>query len=191
MTPQKRKKATYEPLAHFPKSDVRQQHILTHIRDTKGQAHPGPSGERNSHISALLVSPLGLAIVTKWVQLWADMKLDPAFTEPWLQAKVSGGDKRRRQGETECLCEPTSRKFEGRLGHTRKESTTKMEHRRLHGKSTRKCLLNLRKSSLRAISRTGSVQLRWDGSLPTCGQERKRYNQQPGQKHREAADRSR
>ena len=35
------------------------------------------------------MSPRGLVTLTKWVQLWADKKLDPAFTEPWLQAKVS------------------------------------------------------------------------------------------------------
>ena len=46
-----------------------------------------------SHISALLVSPRGLQVLSQWVQLWADKRLDPAFTEPWLQAKVIGGDK--------------------------------------------------------------------------------------------------
>ena len=42
----------------------------------------------NSHISALLISPRGLTVLTRWVQLWADRRVDPAFTEPWLQAKV-------------------------------------------------------------------------------------------------------
>ena len=72
---QKRTKAAFEPFAQFPKSDVRQQHVVTHIRHAKRQAQPGPSGERNSHISALLVSPRGLVTLTKWAQLWADTKL--------------------------------------------------------------------------------------------------------------------
>ena len=53
----------------------------------------------DSHISAPLISPRGLTVLTQWVQLWADRRLDPSFTEPWLQAKVIGGDKRRRQGQ--------------------------------------------------------------------------------------------
>ena len=44
------------------------------IRDAKWQAHPGPSGERNNHISALLVSPRGLPVLTQCVQLWADQE---------------------------------------------------------------------------------------------------------------------
>ena len=34
-----------------------------------------------------------MPILTQWVQLWADRRLDLAFTEPWIQAKVIGGDK--------------------------------------------------------------------------------------------------
>ena len=90
---QKRTDGAFQETTHWLKSDVRQQHVLSHIRDAKRQAHPGPSGERNSHISSLLVSPRGLQVLTQWVQLWADKRLDPAFTEPWLQAKVIGGDK--------------------------------------------------------------------------------------------------
>ena len=90
---QKRTDDAFEETTHWLKSDVRQQHVLSHIRDAKRQGHPGPSGERNCHISALLVSPRGLQVLTQWVQLWADKRLDPAFTEPWLQAKVIGGDK--------------------------------------------------------------------------------------------------
>ena len=40
-----------------------------------------------------MVSPRDLLVLTQWVQLWADRRLDSAFTEPWLQAKVKGGDK--------------------------------------------------------------------------------------------------
>ena len=100
---QKRTDGEFEAPTHSFKSDVRQQHVVTHIRHAKRQAHLGPSGERNSHISALLVSPRGLPILTQWVQLWADRRLDPAFTEPWIQAKVIGGDQRRRQGQTGSL----------------------------------------------------------------------------------------
>ena len=89
---QKRTNTAFEPFAYSPKSHVWQQHILTHIRDAKRQAHPGPSGEGKSHISALLASQRGLVILTKWKQLWADKKLHPSSAEPWLQAKVIGGD---------------------------------------------------------------------------------------------------
>ena len=51
--------------AHPSRSDVRQQHIVTHIREEKRQVHSGPSGERNSHLSALLVSPRGLLLLTQ------------------------------------------------------------------------------------------------------------------------------
>ena len=90
---QRRTDAAFIAAPLSPKCDVRQQHVLTHIRDAKRQAHPGPSGERNSHIASPLVSPRGLTVLTQWVQLCPDKKLDPAFTEPWLQAKVIGGDK--------------------------------------------------------------------------------------------------
>ena len=79
---QKRTDDAFEGTTHWLKIDARQQHVLTHIREAKRQAHPGPSGERNSHISALLVSPRGLQVLTQWVQLWVDKRLDPAFTEP-------------------------------------------------------------------------------------------------------------
>ena len=79
---QKRTDDAFEETTHWLKSDVRQQHVLSHIRNAKRQAHLGPSGERNSHISALLVSPRGLQVLTH-----------PAFTEPVLQAKVTVGDK--------------------------------------------------------------------------------------------------
>ena len=110
---QKRTNAALEPFACLPKSDVRQQHILTHIRDAKRQAHPGPSGERNSHTSALLLSPRSFAILTKWVQLRTDKKLDEAFTEPWLQATVVGLRPSRgdapQAGDIICdPCEPVS-----------------------------------------------------------------------------------
>ena len=90
---QRRTDAEFVAAPFSPKCDVRQQHILTHIRDAKRQAHPGPSGERNSHIASLLVSPRGPTVLTQWVQLWTDKKLDLAFTELSLQAKVIGGEK--------------------------------------------------------------------------------------------------
>ena len=43
--------------------------------------------------ATLLMSPRGLQVLTQWAQLWADKRLDPAFTESWLQAKVIGGDR--------------------------------------------------------------------------------------------------
>ena len=95
---QKRTGGALEETTHWLKNVVRQQHVFTYIRDAKRQAHPGPSGERNSHISALLISPRGLTVLTQWVQLWAGKRLDPAFTEPWLQAKVIGRQRRPQDG---------------------------------------------------------------------------------------------
>ena len=46
------------------------------------------------------MSPRGLRVLTQWVQLWADKRLDPNFTEPWIQAKVIGGDKGGRKARS-------------------------------------------------------------------------------------------
>ena len=73
--------------------DVRPNHVRDHLRDAHRQAHPGPSGERNSHIAALLASPRGLAALHRWARAWAGDCLPPAFTSPWLDALVIGGDK--------------------------------------------------------------------------------------------------
>ena len=68
------------------------------LRDAVRQGHPGRSGERNSRTSAVLTSHRGLPLLTQWVQLWSDRRLPPAFTEAWIQAKVTGGDKGRGKG---------------------------------------------------------------------------------------------
>ena len=90
---QRRTDAAFAAASFSPNCDVQYQNVLAHIRDAKRQAHPGPSGERNSHIASLLAWHRGLDILTQWVRLWADRRLDPAFTEPWIEAKVIGGDK--------------------------------------------------------------------------------------------------
>ena len=75
------------------KASVQAKHVKNHIRDARRHAHPGPSGERNSHIAALLASPRGLAVLTRWASVWANHDLPEDFTKPWLQAMAIGGDK--------------------------------------------------------------------------------------------------
>ena len=75
------------------KADLRQSHVRDHIRLARRHAHPGPSGERNSHVAALLSSPRGLHVLTRWASAWANHSLPPALVSPWLQAVVIGGDK--------------------------------------------------------------------------------------------------
>ena len=101
--PKQRTDGAFEETTHWLESDVKQQHVLPHVRDAKRQAHPRPSGERHSHISVLLISLRGRTVLAHWVQLWADRRLDPAFTEPLLQAKLIGRDKRRRQGQANSI----------------------------------------------------------------------------------------
>ena len=210
---QKRTNAAIEPLAHLPKSDVRQQHILTHIRDAKRKAHPGPSGRRNSHISALLVSPRGLETLTKWVQLWADKKLNPAFTEPGLQAETIGGEKgggKARPIAFEVLPKlVTSSILRAHISQVRRAAGSYQcgiyheggapendwtIHTQMAAEPTEyfiACdILNGFGAARRGDAVEGEDGARcWAGSLPTCGQERKRCNQQPGRTHRKAAGR--
>ena len=79
------------------KCDVRPQHVLSHIRDTLG---------RVECTTATYELFWGVPWFTQWVQLWTDRRLD-AFTEPWLQAKVIGGDE-GGQGETDRICRCSS-----------------------------------------------------------------------------------
>ena len=139
-----------------PSSDVQQQHTFTHIRDAERQAHPGQSDGRNNHISALLVLSCGLPVRMQLVELWADPRLDPAFTEPWLQPKVIGG-KASPTGDALHL---------GDIIDTASPHLAYLESNwvipvweplRLRGRSTRKWLLNQQKCSLLVTSRTGSA----------------------------------
>ena len=75
------------------RADVRPNHVRDHIRDARRHAHAGPSGERNSHVAALLTSPRGLAVLTQWADAWSNRRLSSACTGPWLQAIAIGGDK--------------------------------------------------------------------------------------------------
>ena len=72
---------------------VMEKHVRDHLRDARGTAHPGPSGERNSHITSLLTSPRAAGLLRRWSQAWANGSLRPEGRNLWLQAIVVGGDK--------------------------------------------------------------------------------------------------
>ena len=74
-------------------ADIKPQHIREHIRNARAYAHAGPSGERNSHIAALLSCPRGQPVLLRWARMWSQPGLSDEFRNPWLQAIVVGGDK--------------------------------------------------------------------------------------------------
>ena len=71
------------------------------------------------------------------------------------KARPTGFEEMLLKMVTSLIVRATSRRCGGRLGHTSTESNTKVEHRRLLGRSTRKWLPNEQKSSLYVTSRTG------------------------------------
>ena len=203
----------FEGTTHWLKSDVRQQHVLTHIRDAKRQAHPGPSGERNSHIPALLISPRGLTGLTQWVQQWADRRLDP-----WLQAKVIGKRQRRRQGQANRIrrnapqdghtidtesshfassqtCGDVPTWYLPRVRCSRNSVEDSCENGRCTNEGVH-CLRHQKTGSELQDEGTQSTEANdgarfWAQSLPTCGQGNEECNQQRGRTLRRAADQSR
>ena len=76
-----------------PPVHITEKHIQDHIREARRFAHPGPSGERNSHIAALLSCPRGLPLLRRWAHAWGSSQLSSAVKAPWLHAIVVGGDK--------------------------------------------------------------------------------------------------
>ena len=168
----------------------------------------------DSRTSALLVSPRGLQVLTRWVQLWANKRLDPAFTEPWLQAKVIGRDKgggkaRPIAFEEMLLKMVTSSILRAHISQVRRAAGAYqfgIYHEggapKQRGRFTRKWPPNQRKCSLLVTSRMGSEQRgeetqstepgdgarSWAQSLPICGQVNKECNQQHGRTLRSPAD---
>ena len=200
---QSRTNAAFEPFAQFPKSDVRQQHVLTHSRHAEKTSSPTTEWRAQQ-------SHLGTAGVATWpcdthemgCNCGRDKKLDSAISEPWLQVKVIGGDKSEeaRQGRLlsrRCSsrwrqhrhCEPTSRRCGERLGHTNEGGAPEIAwkiHTKMAAEPTKVFIAcdvkngfgAARREWRRRRSQTMVVRF-WDRSSPTCGRERKRYNQQP------------
>ena len=104
---------TLQPKAPMPSphrgatTQIPTRTITTRIHKLRGTAHPGPSGERNTHIRALLQSPHGPATLTKWTNMWLRPALTTHFRKPWLSSGMvpldKGGGKPRPIVFQECL----------------------------------------------------------------------------------------
>ena len=197
---QARRNSTSEGHASAPRCDIRPQHVIGRIRDAKRHAHPGPSGERNSHISAWLASSRDLPLLTRCVQLWFDRRLSPAFTEPWIQAKVNDGAKGG------CKAPPIASKScsssSPRLSHLTqvRRATGPIQHGIYHKGGGRSCVEGSRANAnpfSPATSRTDAERPAlgsgrrpdlgakyWVRSSPTCGMEEHKFNQRHGQNAR-------
>ena len=90
---QARRGCAFQRHADTLRCDARPQHAISHIRDAARHARPAPIGERGSHLAVLLTSPRGLRLLNQLGMLWSDRRLASAFSEPWILAKVIGGDK--------------------------------------------------------------------------------------------------
>ena len=159
------------------------------------------------------------AVLTQWVQLWADKKLDPVFAEPRIQAKLTGGDqgggKARPIALEEMLLEiVTSSILRGHISQVQRAAGAYQfgiyhEGRapeiawKIHAKDG---LLNQRtvfiacdiKNGFGAVQDGGDaiegarmmVPGLWEQSSSTYGREKKKCNQRRGRTHREEADQS-
>ena len=90
---------THEPQQPLPPprrgavTNVSTSTVARRLRNIRGTAHPGPGGERNSHLKALLSSPAGVPTLTRWVNLWLRPEMTPAFRQPWLHCGLVPLDK--------------------------------------------------------------------------------------------------
>ena len=67
--------------------------VYKRLMAARGGAHPGPSGERNTHLLALLKSPQGLPTLTRWCNAWRFGGMPPAVRQCWLHALLTPLDK--------------------------------------------------------------------------------------------------
>ena len=89
---QKPTDAAFEPFAHVATSHSSTSLHTSVMHSDKRIQDRAESETATSQLSCVSTRSSD-ADEMSWVQLWADKELDPAFTEPWLQAKVIGGDK--------------------------------------------------------------------------------------------------
>ena len=84
------------PLPPMHKKGVRQVQAATlarRIHQIRGSAHPGPGGERNYHVRALLQSPHGNKTLLRWVNSWLKPGLSVSFKRPWMHCGMVPLDK--------------------------------------------------------------------------------------------------
>ena len=102
-----------EPKAPLPQpkrgavAQVPTRTIANRIHKLRGTAHPGPNGERNTHIRTLTQSPHGIHTLTRWTNMWLRPTLSTHFRQPWLSSGLvaldKGGGKPRPIVFQECL----------------------------------------------------------------------------------------
>ena len=110
-----------------PAKPVSQRTVHRRILGARGTAHPGPSGERNRHVAALLSCPRALDTLSRWVWAWQFASLPSSVREPWMDALLvpldKGGGKARPILLQEALLKlatgavtaSTARRLEARL----------------------------------------------------------------------------
>ena len=146
------------------------------------------------------------------VQLWADRRLEPAFTEPWIQAKVIGGDKRAGKArpiasEEMLLKMVTSSILRAHVSQVRRaagayqfgiyleggglEIAGKI-HAKMAAEPTKVFIACDIKNGFGAVRRSDAIEGApfWEQSLPTSGLENKVCNRQRGQALQEVTGRS-
>ena len=72
---------------------IAQRQVIRRAQKARGSAHPGPAGERNSHIHSLLASPHAGKTLARWVNLWLHVEPSAAFRGPWMCSGLTPLDK--------------------------------------------------------------------------------------------------
>ena len=72
---------------------VTPQQTVRRVRNARGSAHPGPGGERNSHLHALLASPHAGKTLARWANAWLHVEASAAVRAPWLHCGLIPLDK--------------------------------------------------------------------------------------------------
>ena len=67
--------------------------VLQRVRRARGTAHPGPCGERNTHLHALCGSPHASVTLARWVNSWLHTDLSIGFRTPWMTCGLVALDK--------------------------------------------------------------------------------------------------
>ena len=76
-----------------PRAPVHAKHVVDFVRSCERQAHAGPAGERNAHISTAMRCPRAANTLARWANLWATAAIPLQARIPWLQMIGIGGDK--------------------------------------------------------------------------------------------------
>ena len=74
-------------------TSITPKQVVRRVQKARGSAHPGPGGERNSHLRALLASPHAGKTLARWANAWLHVEPSAAFRAPWMQCGLTPLDK--------------------------------------------------------------------------------------------------